>query len=48
MFQKQGSPQPIKISACLCEICKSKPATRMVKGKMVCDDCLNETEDSQE
>jgi hypothetical protein len=42
MFQKQGSPQPMHVSSCLCEICKSKPATRMVNGKMICDDCSKE------
>lgn len=39
MFHKQGTPQPMKIASGVCEVCGSKPATSLVNGQMVCEDC---------
>jgi hypothetical protein len=38
-FQKQGAPQPFKISSGLCEICAKKQGLYLMNGKMVCEDC---------
>lgn len=39
MFNKQGTPQPIKIASGLCEECGKKSATTLVDGRMICDSC---------
>lgn len=39
MFNKQGTPQPIKIASGLCEECGKNPATSLVNGRMICDSC---------
>jgi hypothetical protein len=38
-FLKQGTPQPFKISSCVCESCNKNPGTILVNGKMLCEDC---------
>ncbi|MDD5650296.1 MAG: hypothetical protein PHF86_07770 [Candidatus Nanoarchaeia archaeon] len=39
MFHKQGTPQPIKIASGVCEICGQNPATALVDGRMICEEC---------
>ena len=44
-FNKIGSPQPIRVinadkDGNLCEVCKVKPATTVLDGKLICEDCL--------
>jgi len=44
-FEKIGTPQPIKIASGLCEICGSKSGNKVVKGKILCNDCASKEED---
>lgn len=47
MFHKQGTPQPIKIASGLCERCGQRPATALVNGQMICDECKNNIKENE-
>jgi len=39
MFKKHGSPRPFKVASSVCEVCGKNKATKMIDGKMVCEEC---------
>lgn len=41
-FIKTGTPQPMTVVDCMCEVCQTQKASMRIDGKMVCATCGSE------